>query len=158
MTGQPNQKKLKTDLESQSDGTVNITSSSSEKEIPGGIISENLFFIEKQGKSSVNSKLNRVVTVGDPVVLIKDFPHADLYKGYVCTIIYVFGGKKGVEGADTSYEIEFYSTFEDNDNSLKSQKRNLSFEFPITSYTTFVKGRDFIRLVNQDLIYTTCFS
>lgn len=96
--------------------------------------------------------------MGDSIVLLKDFPDADLYKGYVCTIIDVFGGKEGVEEADTSYEIEFYSTFEDTDNSLKSKKRNLAFEFPTTSYTTFVKGRDFIRLVNQDLIYTTCFS
>jgi len=158
MTGQPNQKKLKTDFESQSDAYVNITSTSSENGIPGALISENLFSIEKQGKSSVSSKLNRVLKVGDPVVLLKDFPDVDLYKGYLCTIIAVFGGGEGGENADIFYEVEFFSTFENNDNSLKSQKRNLAFEFPSTSYTTFVKGGDLIRLVNQDLIYTTCFS
>lgn len=94
MTNQPNEKRLKTDLESQSDATVNITSTSisSEKGIPGALISENLFFIEKQGKSSVSSKLNRILKIGDPVVLLKDLPDLDLYKGYLCTIIAVFGG------------------------------------------------------------------
>lgn len=68
------------------------------------------------------------------------------------------GGGEGIEEANFSYEIEFFSTFEKNDNSLKSKKRNLDFDFPSTSYTTFVKGGDLIRLVNQDLIYATCFS
>jgi len=173
MTGQPNQKKFKTDFESQADATVNITSTStssekgipgtsSEKGIPGALISESLFFIEKQGKSSVRSKLDRVLKIGDMVVLLKDFPEVDMYKGYLCTIIGIFGGGvgEGREGANTfyKYEVEFFSTFEKNDNSRKSQKRNLDFDFPSTSYTTFVKGGDLIRLVNKDLIYTTCFS
>jgi len=156
MTGQPNTKKLKTDLNPPADGTVTITSASSENRIPGALIDENLFFIEKQGKNSVDSKLNRILKVGDNVVLLKDFPDVDLYKGYLCTIIAVLGGSEKED--EIYYEIEFFSTFKDNDYSQKSLKRNLDFEFPSTSYTTFVKGKDFIRVVNQDLYYQTCFS
>ena len=94
--------------------------------------------------------------MGDQVALLKDFPDTDLYKGYLCTIIAVLGG--GEKDDDIYYEIEFFSSFEDNDYSIKSIKRNLDFEFPSTSYTTFVKGKDFIRVVNQDLYYQTCFS
>lgn len=125
------------------------------------MIDENLFFIEKQGKSSVESKLNRILKVGDRVVLLKDFPDVNIYKGSLCTIIAVFGGQEDDSyGGDDQiyYEIEFFSTFSDEDYSKKSQKRNIDFEFPSSSYTTFVKGQDFICLVTQDLHYKTCFS
>jgi hypothetical protein len=76
-------------LDPTSDATVNIKTSSNR--IPGAIIDDNHFFIENQGKSSVNTKLNRALDVNDQVVLIKDFPSKNLYKGYLCHIISVVG-------------------------------------------------------------------
>lgn len=58
MTSEPNPKKLKTNLSVPADATVTITDISSENLIPGAIIYENLFFIEKQAAKqySVDSK------------------------------------------------------------------------------------------------------
>ena len=55
------------------------------------------------------------------------------------------------------YEIEFFSTFEKDDYSLRSIKKHPNFEYPCTSYTTYVSGEDLVRLVNQGLYYQTCF-
>lgn len=147
MTSEPKQKKVKTEFDRTSDATVHIQTSSNR--IPGAIIDDNHFFIETQGKSSVNTKLNRPFDTNDPVVVIRDFPSENLYKGYLCQIISVVG--------EDLYEIEFFSTFQENDDSLKSQKRHPDFEFPYSSYTTFLSSRYFVRLVNQDLYYQTCF-
>ena len=59
---------------------------------------------------------------------------------------------------DVWYEIEFYSKFLDSDFSQKSKERNPDFEFPTTNYTTFVAGKDIVRLETQDLYYKTLFS
>lgn len=147
MTSEPKQKKVKTELNPTSDATVNIQIASNK--IPGALIDENHFFIESQGESSVDVKLNRALDTNDRVVLIKDYPSANLYKGYCCDIISVVD--------KNLYEIEFFSTFEENDFSLKSQKRHPNFEYPCSSYTMCVSSEDIIRLVNQDLYYQTCF-
>jgi len=96
------------------------------------------------------------MAVNDMVVLLKDFPNDSMYSGYLCTIIAVFS--KGDLDKEIYYEIEFESEFLDNDLSQKSKERNSDFEFPITHYTTYVSGKDIVRLETQDLYYRTFFS
>lgn len=72
MTSEPKQKKVKTELDPTSNATVNIQTYSNK--IPGALIDGNLFFIEIQGKSSVDTKLNRALDVNDEVVLLEDLP------------------------------------------------------------------------------------
>jgi len=156
MTGEsnPNPKKLKIDSELKDDGRITITTS--QDATYGTFIEDDFFFIELQGEQSVDRKLNRVFTIGDQVVLLKNMPEERIYKGCLCTIIAVFGGE---ESSDESfYEIQFDSNFKENDLSRRSQKRHSNFEFPSSTYVTIVSSKDIVRLINQDLHYKTWFA
>lgn len=153
----PNQKKRK--HPSNSDATVlvsNIQSSSHEKVESSKKINYSGLYIESQGEDSIKSKLNRIMTVNDMVVLLKDFPDDLMYTGYLCTIIDVLGQRES--DGEMYYEIEFESGFKDSDLSRKSKERNSDFEFPVTHYTTYVSRKDIVRLETQDLYYNTFFS
>jgi len=160
MTGEstPNPKKFKTDSELKDDGRITITISqdaSSQDSRYGTYIEDGFFFIELQGEKSVDRKLNRVFTIGDRVVLLKNIPEEHFYTGYLCTIIGVLGEEESPE--KSFYEIQFDSSFENNDLSRRSKKRHRDFEFPVSVYVTVVSGKDIVRLINQDLYYQTSF-
>jgi len=154
MTDESNPKKLKIDSELKTDGRITITAS--QEASYGTFIEDGFFFIELQGEQSVDRKLNRVFAVGDQVVLLKNMPEEQLYKGSLCTIIAIFGGEESSD--EFFYEIEFDSGFKDNDLSRRSQKRYPDFEFPSSFYVTIVSGKDLVRLINQDLHYKTWFA
>lgn len=100
----PNQKKRK--HPSNSDATVlvsNIQSSSHEKVESSKKINYSGLYIESQGEDSIKSKLNRIMTVNDMVVLLKDFPDDLMYTGYLCTIIDVLGQRES--DGEMYYEI-----------------------------------------------------
>lgn len=105
-------------------------------------------YIHLQGERSVEIKLNRQLKVGDPVVLLEDFPEELLFQGYCCYIIGIFGN---------TYEILFEASFNDNDPSFKSQQQNSNFEFPDTHYVATVPREAFVRVEFQDLYYKTHF-
>lgn len=153
----PNQKKQK--LSSDAEVTIavsNSQSSSKETAKSSKEINYTGFYIENQGEDSIKPKLNRVMHVNDTVVLLKDFPNDSMYRGYLCTIISVFGN--GDLDDELDYEIEFESDFLDNDLSRKSQEHHSNFEFPVSHYTTYVSRKDVAYLETQDLYYKTFFS
>jgi len=155
MTGEsnPNPKKLKINPEVESDGRITITTSQGAEY--DTFIENGFFLIELQGEESVDRKLNRVFYIGDQVVLLKNMPDEQIYKGSLCTIIAAFGS--GESSDETSYEIQFDSNFRDDDLSRRSLKRHSNFEFPSSVYVAVVSGKDIVRLVEQDLRYKTWF-
>ena len=104
----------------------------------------------------MDRKLNRVFAIGDQVVLLKNMPDEQIYKGSLCTIIAAFGSAESSDDK-SFYEIQFDSNFRDDDLSRRSQKRYRDFEFPSTLYAAIVSGKDIIRLVDQNLRYKTWF-
>ena len=151
MTGQNNPKKLKKEL--QSDAKVHISKISQLSEKDSNTLDaekdmELFHYIETQGENSIKTKIERPLRIGDSVILTKDLPEFLLYNGYVCTIIAL---------EKDYYEIEFESSFKEDDSSRKSEKRNVGFEFPNSCYITFVLGEDIIRVETQDLYYRTYF-
>lgn len=104
----------------------------------------------------MDRKLNRVFAIGDQVVLLKNMPDEQIYKGSLCTIIAAFGSAESSDDK-SFYEIQFDSNFRDDDLSRRSQKRYRDFEFPSTLYVAIVSGKDIIRLVDQNLRYKTWF-
>ena len=113
-----------------------------------------------QGQDSIRKKLNRPFGIGEKVVLLKDFPNNNLYKGYLCTVTEVFYKRKENKPDEFEYscEVEFYSTFPDDDPSRNLQPLNNNNIFPITSETIILSSNDFTRLENQDLEYKIYFS
>lgn len=154
MTGEPNPKKLKINSELETDARVTVTTS--QEASYDTFVEDGFFFIELQGEKSINKKLNKMLNTGDEVILLKDFPEEKMYKGYLCTIISVLNAEVSPE--KSFYEIQFDSSFEDNDLSRKSQKRHRDFEYPSSTYVTIVSGEDIVRLINQDLLYKTWFA
>lgn len=90
-------------------------------------------FIDLQGKESVTQKLNRILGLGESVVLLVDVPEDNMYRGYVCTVLEVFLKVVDDQIIVTHCQIEFYSHFSDDDSSQKSKSKNDSFEFPTSS-------------------------
>ena len=115
----------------------------------GTFIEDYFFFIDIQNKEHLNKKLNRTFSIGDVFVLFKNISEKCFYKGYCCAIM----GVNGTINGETSYDIEFNSDFSGEDISKRYQKQHPNFEFPSSSYTTILLGKDFVRLVTQDLYY-----
>lgn len=65
-----------------------------------------------------------------------------LYKRYQCTII---GAYK-----EDFYEIEFHSEFDPNDKYRKYKNNFPNFECPTSNYVTLVRGKDIIRVEDND--------
>ena len=163
-----NDKKLKR-LRS-SDGTIEVSipteNADEKKEMPFYIpISTELLndkderpfhrngFIHLQGKESIKCKMERGLSVGDCVMLIHDYPDDLLFKGYVCMIIFAVGTR-----TEPFYEIEFVSSFDEDDRSRQSKKENPGLKFPQSNYIATVPGEHLVRLETQDLFYRTSFN
>lgn len=112
-------------------------------------------YINLQNKRSIEIKLNRQLKVGDSVILLKDFPQKLFFRGYLCSIIEVYHDTKNPY--NSQYEVLFHSDFEDDDLSLKSQRNNPTFDFPITHETLTVLRDDILRVEPKDLYYRTYF-
>ena len=165
MTNDKKLKKLRT-----SDGTIEVSvlaeNADQKKETPLNISTftellndkdERPFhrqgFIHLQGKESIKCKMERGLSVGDCVMLIHDYPDDLLFKGYVCMIIFAVGTL-----TEPFYEIEFVSSFDENDRSRQSKKENPGLEFPQSNYISTVSGEHIVRLETQDLFYRTSFN
>jgi hypothetical protein len=104
-----------------------------------------------EDSESVRLKLNRPYAVEEYVVLLKDFPDEDLYRGYVCLILeisydysYPFE-----DNAAHDYQVVFRSYFDEKDpEKLLSSKPEI---------LATISGRDLLRLETQDLRYRTSF-
>lgn len=92
MTGEPNPKKLEINSELETDARVTITTS--QEASSDTLVEDGFFFIELQGEKSINKKLNKMLNTGDEVILLKDFPEENMYKGYLCNIISVLNAFK----------------------------------------------------------------
>lgn len=88
--------------------------------------------------------------------MLKDIPEENLYRGYLCTVSDVYYDFKNEE--NDSCEIQFYSTFDDDDLSRISQKKNKDFVFPTTGAMTIISKKYLVRVETQDLEYRTFFS
>lgn len=47
----------------------------------------NMKDLRTQGKDTIKTKLCRLINIGERVVLLKDFPDFNVYKGYVCFVM-----------------------------------------------------------------------
>jgi len=166
-------KRQKLDLSNmESDGTITITTSnpSQKEEKEKGKLEEekkqNLneplssercqdYFMNYQGKEHVLKKLNRPFQIDDEVVLLKNIPESNLYKGYLCIIDDVEITSDNPE--DSRYHIHFESEFDSDDRSRQSIERFKDFDFSSSYEDTFVSGNEILRLETQDLRYRTSF-
>ena len=104
---------------------------------------ENKLLIEDQAvHPNVNKKLNRLIQQFDLVVILKDFPNENIYRGYLCEVSEV--QNRDTNPDDSVYQVIFEGNFA---NSLDLSKPNRSAE------SAFVCGRDFVRLETEDLRY-----
>ena len=104
---------------------------------------ENKLLIEDQvAHPNVNKKLNRLIQQFDLVVILKDFPNENIYRGYLCEISEV--QNRHTNPDDSVYQVIFEGTIA---NSLDLSNPNRSAE------SAFVCGRDFVRLETEDLRY-----
>ena len=112
-------------------------------------------YIEYQGTKHVSKKLNRPIQIGDNVILLKNYPDLNLYKGYLCVVVEISGSSKSPD--EPLYLISFESDFSENDRSLNSKTLFKDFIFPSTFSEVFVEKKDIVRLETQDLRYQTYF-
>jgi hypothetical protein len=102
-----------------------------------------------QDCETVILKLNRPYAIDEYVVLLKDYPSEDLYRGYVCIIVdilydYSYPFENNVEH---DYQVVFRSNFD---------KKDLSFS--ATEILVTIPGRDLLRIETQDLRYRSSFT
>lgn len=112
-------------------------------------------FMEYQGEEHIIKKLNRPLQPYDDVILLKNIPEANLYKGYLCVIDYIEITAKNPE--DSLYHIFFSSQFDPDDKSRQSIGRFKEFKFSSSFEDSYVYGKDILRVETQDLRYRTHF-
>ena len=104
-------------------------------------------------------KLNRPFAIGESVVLLKDYPDYDLYRGNVCVIIDIYYDWSSLDDNTAhDYEVEFRSYFDEKDPSIiLARKPETNCEVISSTIVALVSGRDLLRLEMQDLRYRISF-
>ena len=102
-----------------------------------------------QDDDSVLLKLNRPYAVDEYVILLKDYPSEDLYRGYVCLILDIlyYYSSPLEDNAAHDYEVVFRSN---------SDKK--IFSLSTTEILVTIPGCDLLRIESQDLRYRSSFT
>ena len=121
--------------------------------------SSKLAYLKLQGQDSIRKKLNRPFGIGEQVVLLKDYPENNVYRGYVCSIIDVYykGKDENSNQIPDSCELEFFSVFPDEDKPKGLERLEKNCEYPTTCQAIIMSSKDFARVEEQDLQYKTFF-
>lgn len=110
-------------------------------------------------RESIMLKLNRPFAIQEYVVLLKDYPDDDLYRGYVCVIIDIYYDWSSLEDNTAhDYQVEFFSDFDEKDPSIiLARKPEINCEVIPSTIIALISGRDLLRIEMQDLRYRISF-
>ena len=120
---------------------------------------ENYKEFVNRDEESIILKLNRPFARQEYVVLLKDYPDDNLYRGYVCVIIDIYYDWSLLEDNTAhDYQVEFISDFDEKDPSIiLARKPETNCEVISSTITALVSGRDLLRIEMQDLRYRISF-